>query len=278
MKLLTLNAHSLIENDYERKLEDFVSAVLSRKPDIIALQEVNQTAGGVKARKENLKGYFPCQNEIQVTEDNHAYKACRLLARKNVFYYWTWLPIKNGYEEFDEGLAVLSLKPIIETDSFLVSKTDDYRNWKTRKTLGILTEDINAGWFYSVHLSWWNDEEEPFSEQWEKLEKHLSDKERVWIMGDFNNPAEIRNEGYDKIKNSGWYDTYEIAVGKDGVFTVDKVIDGWKDKISSTEGMRIDHIWTKNVADIKSSEIIFDGVNEPVVSDHFGVMTVIEED
>ena len=43
MKLLTLNTHSLIENSYEKKLADFISAIREIKPDIIALQEVNQS-------------------------------------------------------------------------------------------------------------------------------------------------------------------------------------------------------------------------------------------
>ena len=43
MKILTLNTHSLRENQYEQKLSWFVEGVLREKPDIIALQEVNQT-------------------------------------------------------------------------------------------------------------------------------------------------------------------------------------------------------------------------------------------
>ena len=43
IKLLTLNTHSLIENNYKTKLKIFTDAILQEKPDIIALQEVNQT-------------------------------------------------------------------------------------------------------------------------------------------------------------------------------------------------------------------------------------------
>ena len=42
MKLLTLNTHSLVEENYSEKLSIFVKAVAEIKPDIIALQEVNQ--------------------------------------------------------------------------------------------------------------------------------------------------------------------------------------------------------------------------------------------
>ena len=44
MKLITLNTHSLIEEHYEEKLHAFAEMVRKEKPDILALQEVNQLA------------------------------------------------------------------------------------------------------------------------------------------------------------------------------------------------------------------------------------------
>ena len=49
MKLLTLNTHSLREENQEQKLEWFLEAVMAEKPDIIALQEVNQTVSAMGA-------------------------------------------------------------------------------------------------------------------------------------------------------------------------------------------------------------------------------------
>ena len=43
---------------------------------------------------------------------------------------------------------------------FLTSKTDDYENWKTRRILGIQPEG-SSDWFFTVHMGWWNDDEEP---------------------------------------------------------------------------------------------------------------------
>ena len=57
--------------------------------------------------------------------------------------------------------------------------------------------------------------------------------------------------------------------------TVSGVIDGWRDKIAGPEklsGMRIDQIWCSRKTQIKSSNVIFNGVNSPVVSDHYGVI------
>lgn len=271
--MLTLNTHSLIEQNYEEKLVYFVNAIVKYEPDIIALQEVNQTSDESSLSDKFLKGYTQCQSAVPLKKDNHAYRVVKLLLEKNINYYWTWLPIKNGYDKYDEGLAILSKKEILETDTVLVSCINDYNNWKTRKILGIYSGDE---WFYSVHLGWWDDKSDPFSDQWSRLSKRLTGKENVWLMGDFNNCAEIRNEGYDLIKKSGWQDTFEIAGEKDDGITVGTVIDGWKDKITDTNGMRIDFIWTNSENIIERTNVIFNGKNEPVISDHYGVMITVK--
>lgn len=250
----------------------FTETILQEKPDIIALQEVNQTINNNIIPENKLTRFYPCQPIVRITKDNHAYNVVKALNMNNVYYYWTWLPIKNGYEKFDEGLAVLSLKPILKTDTFLISNNDDYENWKTRKVLGILTDAENEKWFYSVHMGWWNDNEDTFDSQWKKLNDHLNSLENVWIMGDFNSPAEVRNEGYDMIASSGWYDCYNLAKDKDNGLTVEKTIDGWKDKINENTSMRIDHIWCNQKIRVKSSNVIFNGKNKPIVSDHYGVI------
>ena len=275
IKLLTLNTHSLIENNYKTKLKIFTDAILQEKPDIIALQEVNQTINCTPVPENELTGFYPCQSSVRITKDNHAYHIIKILNEKNINFYWTWLPLKNGYGKFDEGLAVLSLKPILKTDTFLISNNDDYENWKTRKVLGILTDDKKEEWFYSVHMGWWNDNEDPFERQWKKLNNHLCKLKNIWIMGDFNSPAEVRNEGYDLINASGWYDCYNLAKEKDNGFTVEKVIDGWKDKLKEKTNIRIDHIWCRHKIPVKSSNVIFNGKNRPVVSDHYGVIISI---
>lgn len=277
MKLLTLNTHSLVEENYTQKLYDFVKAVSKEQPQIIALQEVNQTAFAAAVPAEKLNRYFPADSHAVIRKDNHAYNAVRLLEEKGVPYFWTWIPLKLGYGRYDEGLAVMSLSPIIETSTPLVSEVNDYHNWKTRKLLGIRTELLPREWFYSVHFGWWDDEEEPFIKQWAKTESHMMQHECVWLMGDFNSPAEVRGEGYDKILGSCWQDSFVLSKRKDIGYTVGKVIDGWKDKISKTCGMRIDQIWCSEKKDIQRSEVLFNGTNYPVISDHYGVMAEYTE-
>lgn len=281
MKLLTLNTHSLIEPGYEEKLLQFAQMVCRETPDIIALQEVNQTACAFPVCEEEKTGYVSSDDEnVVVRQDNHAARLASLLRKGGQDYFWTWVPAKLGYDRYDEGLALFSKAPIRETDVFFISKSQDYHNWKTRKTLGIRTE---AGWFYTVHMGWWKDEEEPFGEQWKVLSERLKKcgetlqkEENVWLMGDFNSQADIRGEGYDLVAGSGWKDTFVCAEEKDEGVTAEGAIDGWKDKDArggkKQTGMRIDYIWCNKNVPVRRSQVVCNGVNYPKVSDHYGVL------
>ena len=282
MKLLTINTHSLHEENYPRKLEEFIDVIAKERPDIVAMQEVNQTADAPLAGKPLLVGYVPCkENDILVREDNHAAQAAFRFHFAGLPCFWTWVPAKIGYGKYDEGMAIFSFnKKITEIDSFYISKIQDYQNWKTRKVLGIRTEG-DDNWYYTVHMGWWQDSEEPFQYQWEQFSSVLNEKRKdstVWLMGDFNSPAEVRNQGYDCITHSFWYDTYLLAEEKDSGFTVEGVIDGWREFIEdpdSAAGMRIDHIWCSEPKQIRSSKVMFNRKNGPIISDHFGVMIEI---
>lgn len=168
MKLLTLNTHSLIEPDYEAKREIFVDFIAREQPEVFALQEVNQTAAA-PLLGEIPAGYFPCPgNGVPLKADNHAAAVARMLEERGVQYHWSWLPAKIGYDKYDEGMAVFSRAPITAAENLLLSKSGDYSNWRTRRTLGICAGDV---WYYTVHLGWWKDEVEPFAAQWETLSR-----------------------------------------------------------------------------------------------------------
>lgn len=266
MKLLTLNTHSLEEADMEAKQEQFVSLIEKEKPEVFALQEVNQLMAFPAAR-EVPDTYFPVQDKIVLRQDNHALAISRLLSKAGLKYYWAWLPIKVGYSKYDEGLAIFSGKPILEAENLLVSDTNDYSNYRTRRILGIRNED---GWFYDCHMSWWGDPDEPFARQWKKLLEKLDGKTPVFLLGDFNGDAAIRHENYDLIESTGFHDTYKLAGQKDEGWTVSGAIDGWKDQAPAAS-RRIDQIWVDKKIPVKSSRVVFNGKNEPIVSDHYGI-------
>lgn len=285
MKILTLNTHSLQETDYHLKLNCFIDTVIREKPDVVALQEVNQTMSAPVIPPEQLEGMVPApENSIPVRWDNHAAAVALALHKAGLSCSWIWLSIKEGYRSYDEGVALFSLdRKIAETDSFYISTTRQYHNWKSRKVLGVRLEGRDD-WFYTVHMGWWSDEEEPFLMQLGRLDTRLSDKKAqgpVWLLGDFNSPAEVRGEGYDCIAGLGWQDTYLLAREKDSGITVEGAIDGWRDKLddpSSVTGMRIDHIWCSRPVSVLRSTVRFNGKKDLQVSDHYGVLIETMED
>lgn len=286
MKLLTLNTHSLEECEYEKKLAAFAKVVCQEQPQIMALQEVNQRIQAPPVKEEYLdwSGYIPCPLKeetelVVVRQDNHAFQLARRLREQGLEFWWTWIPAKIGYGRYDEGLAMFSLYPIVAADQFFISNIRDYQNWKTRRLLGIQAETPEGSqWFGCVHMGWWQDEEEPFKEQWDRLTAQIRQRWQrdetqnpVWLMGDFNARSDVRNEGYDYIRAGGWQDTYVLAEEKDSGITAGGRIDGWKDQ-KKADGMRIDYIWCSLCRPIRRSRVICSPQNGPVVSDHYAVV------
>ncbi|MGN0335547.1 MAG: endonuclease/exonuclease/phosphatase family protein [Lachnospiraceae bacterium] len=275
MKILTINTHSLQEPEYEKKLQLFADVLLQEQPEVFGMQEVNQS---MKAEEViPADGYVACEGSGSVIRrDNHAHRLAQLLETKGLHYEWTWIGAKVGYGIYDEGMALFSLHPILDVSQFYISRSRSYTNWKTRKVLGIKTGERPA-WYFCAHMGWWDDREEPFATQWDNFEAELKTRikpyEKIWILGDFNSPAEIKGEGYEYLCKSGWKDSWQLAEEKDAGITVGKVIDGWRDRLSQeTAGMRIDYIWCNQEASVMTSKIICNGINGPVVSDHYGVL------
>ena len=270
MKLLTINTHSLLEKNYNEKCGIFADAIRKLSPDIIAMQEVNQSI--------SLPVYTPaspliCLNpSVALKKDNHALNVMEKLGAYGIKYYGVWLAVKKGYGIYDEGLAFLSKIPPDKAYAINISRTNDYENWKTRQALVIC---CGSKRFCNVHMGWWYDGEEPFFSQWHKLINKLDilKNEEVYLMGDFNSPADENDTGYCLVTSSGWHDTYKLAAVKDDGYTISANIDGWKEYSPSKK--RIDYIFSNRRIKVKSSFTVFDGKNEKQISDHFGVMVTI---
>ena len=255
MKLLTINTHSIIEENYNEKCKIFADTINRIKPDIIAMQEVNQSKDSKIAF-----GYD------KIKDDNHALKISNMLNG----YHLSWLGVKIGYKIFEEGLAILSKEPVTDVSNLLLSDIYDYNNWKTRKAQ---IARIGNMIICNVHMGWWDDLEEPFSRQFDRLDKYLSNfSDTIFLMGDFNSPADEKGKGYDMVLSRGWFDTYSLAKNKDKGFTVTGEIAGWEE---NRDSKRIDYIFTNKKINVKSSKVIFNGENEEIISDHSGVIIEI---
>ena len=246
-----------MEPSYEEKLGALADAILKHGPDIVALQEVMQATD----EKRESFYYINC-GRVPLKSGNHAMNVINALEQRGLKYNLAWIGFKKSYGKFDEGLAILTPYEITEAEAITLTAFDDYDNWRTRKALGV---KALGQWFYCVHFGWWDS----FSVEWNNLEKAIANKSCVWLMGDFNSIASERGKGYDLVVNSGWYDTYVLALNKDDGFTASTEIDGWS---GEKKEIRIDYIFTNKKAEIDSSFVIFNGENEKVISDHFGII------
>ncbi len=275
-----MNSHAknFQRENLDRTVRELASYICEQQTDVVALQECGQTSEALELARGEIDSFASLDEEIIVREDNGAYLLSKALKALGESYYWTWRCVKQGYGKYDEGVAIFSRFPLEETESFTISKQDDYFNWKTRKSLGAKVRvNESAYWFYTVHMGWWKDEEEPFAPQMQKLQQYVEKKEEtVFLMGDFNSAADIREEGYDFVASFGWQDTWHLAKEKDDGITVPGVIDGWESV--EKKGMRIDYIWANVSLPVTSSKVIFSGEREPIISDHFGVAVEIADE
>lgn len=257
MKLLTLNCHSWREENQLEKIKYIAKIIKEREYDIVGFQEVSQLINA-NIVYDNIK------------KDNFALLINEELKKMGVGNYnFFWDMSHIGYEVYEEGLCVMTKLPIKECKSFFISKSKDIRYWKTRKITKIkIAYNDKYIDIYSCHLGWYNDTEEPFKYQFDELAKEVSEKEHSFIMGDFNNSATVRNEGYDYIVKNKFFDTYELAKNKDIGITVKGNIAGW-DK--NKEDLRLDMIFSNKELDVLYSNVIFNNNNKDMVSDHFGV-------
>lgn len=274
MNVLTLNTHSWMEEDPELKLRQIVDYIAKEDFQIIALQEINQT---MEAKEIVDDLFIQASGEmypVAIKEDNFAYLIVQLLKERGLHYYWSWTANHIGYDEYDEGVAILSKTPF-SPESFLVSEISDYANHYTRRVLkGNVSLEGKEWVVFSCHYSWWLDPsgDHLFKYEWDNTLPHIEkESQKIHLfMGDFNNEARLRDEGYDYIKTTApqLKDAYVQAEEKIGSATVLSAIDGWE---GHTDEKRIDYIFTDYPGEVKNCRVVFDGKKEPVVSDHFGV-------
>lgn len=262
MKLLTLNTHSWLENDQINKIDQLVIKICHEKYDIIALQEVNQPL-----TKQVHKAATPI-----ITNTNYLTILIDKLAKEGLYYDYRWVATHQSYGRFDEGIAIISAHPIEETHEVLLSPSLAYDNYQRRKALGIkLSLKDNDLWFYTIHFSWWDTN---FKTEWRALLAALNsyEKRQIFLLGDFNTPSQIKEQGYDLVCEDKWYDTFLLAKDVIGDATVLKKIDGWED---NQEAIRIDFIFSSQKIPIVLSKVVFDNYNGPIISDHYGLEVLI---
>lgn len=262
MKLLTINVHAWIEENQMEKIDILAKTIAEKDYDVIAMQEVNQLMTSPVVYSD-------------IREDNYGWILLNKIAEyTNTEYYYHWSNSHIGYGIYDEGIGIITKHKLKNTDDFYCTRSHTVRSISSRK---IISAEIEYNGkiieFYSCHMNLPTNEEENMIENIQTiLQRNKNDIIKV-LMGDFNTDAESSKKDYENILSQGLYDTYTMAKSKDSGITVDKVIDGWK-KVTSK--MRIDYVLCNKKINVLNSEIIFNGTNKPIVSDHYGVEVTIE--
>lgn len=257
MKLLTLNVHAWLEDHQAEKMDILARTIAEKQYDVVALQEVNQ-----------LMTARPVTKDIK--EDNYGLllvEKINQLSKAKYSLFWSNSHI--GYDKYDEGIAFLTKLPVYNVDPFYCTSLQTVKSILSRKIVGITVayqgQLIDC---YSCHMNLPDcQEEDPIDNLRAIVERSNHSRLKI-LMGDFNTDAISAPADYEAMKGVGLLDTYELAQEKDAGITVSKAIDGWS---GHSAGKRIDYIFLNQERQVLSSQIIFNGENQAVVSDHFGL-------
>ena len=257
MNLLSLNVHAWMEDHQEQKLEYLADTIAAKDYDLIALQEVNQTIAAPIVDGE-------------IRKDNYGQVLLELLKQRGVNdYSYHWSTSHIGYDIYDEGLALLSRYPVLESEGFYTSKSQDIHTIDSRKIVRLKVDvQGQALEVYSCHMNLPTSQTESQVDNLQRLVGHTDFEGLKIFMGDFNTDALGNPKAYQTILDQGLLDTYQMAQEKDSGVTVCKSIDGWK---GQSQDKRLDYVFVNRELPVKSSRVIFNGQNQEVVSDHFGL-------
>lgn len=245
LRLLSLNLQCWQQEDAERKLIEVARFIAAHAVDVVCFQEVGQ---------------LPDRPET-----NAAAVVVGELGRLGHKFDWAWDWAHMGYDRWQEGVAVLVRGKVLTHASKFVSRSSDREFWKTRNALRVrvLTERGAELTLVSTHLGWYEDTEEPFAEQWQKLLAWCENAPTpLLIAGDLNQPA--GGPGHALITQTSNLMDCDLL----GAPTFPGNIAGWE----GHSGARIDYVLRLGAGpDPTASELHFTGDIESVVSDHFAL-------
>lgn len=261
MKMMTLNLNTYQEENQLEKFRCIAKKIVEEQIDVICFCEAGQTFNS------------PWVNEYS-REDNAVKLICdeanRLLGSE--VYHFVWSLSHYGFKIYEEGLAIMARCPIKNVASQYVSQTDDIFTFKSRKivkaTLTYNGHDIDV---FSCLLGWADDEHEPFSEQFKRLDEWVKKEataDFVILAGDFSNDASTA--AYQQVIDAGYKDQYLIAK-PDGNEDATFVYPVGFDMTNLQKDLRMDFIFVnRQVYPVKQARRYFDYPD--LVSDHIAVM------
>ena len=272
--ILTINLHTYQEDQQNEKLNMLMEVIGKMDVDFIALQECAQHKSATIT-------------EGIIREDNMALVIANSLKDKyNIEYNFVWDWAHYGWSVWEEGVAVLSKHPLINSEDKYVSTNTSNNNITSRKVIyGSYQIPEGRVNIFSAHTHWRTSEtDEEQNNQINNIQLMVDEKEALapveasFVCGDFNgNPTSDYpwSEGYNTmINNGGYVDTF-LEIYPDAN---NKPAQSIYNTVGGTYPGRIDYIFTKNNAHFRvvDSQIIFTNDVVGKISDHFGVITKVE--
>lgn len=261
LSILILNLHCYQEDNQDAKFSLIAKAINEKNVDIVCLQEVAE--------------YW---NNGQGDWSSNSANIINSRLKKPYHLYTDWSHM--GFDQYREGVAILSRFPIAQQESRYVSNSDSAYDINSRKVVLAQIEYPAIGKInvFSAHLSWW---EGGFQEQFHNLstwaaEKNLPAYQATLLCGDFNIAA--GSIGYNFIVQANEYEDQFLSANSHGVFErIFKVNDPyWQQSLD--HDYRIDYIFMHKSSQLKviSASVLFTEHDYGRVSDHCGYLMTFE--
>lgn len=261
LRVLILNLHCYQEDHQDYKLSQIARAINDLKVDIVCLQEVAEP-----------------WNDGSGNWDANAAKIIRDQLMDHYYIHTDWSHL--GFDQYREGVAILSRFPPLMQDARYVSENHDVYSIHSRKVVMMQVNVPYVGLLnlFSVHLSWWED---GFAQQFKYLCewaecKRTTKVDGTLLCGDFNITA--GTQGYRLVVDTHQYDDQYLAANSQGLFEKIFRVDDphWRDYPS--DDYRIDYVFLHKDSRLQvvSANVLFTEHDYGRVSDHCGYLMVFE--
>jgi len=258
MKVLSMNLNTYQEDQQFEKFMRIAKKIVDEDVDVVLFCEAGQSL-----MSPYIEGDIRKDNAIKIICD----KVNELLGTQ--IYRFKWDMVHFGFKIYEEGLAIMSKHSLENIQSCYITKTSDHFTFKSRKVLKATIKNID---FYSCHMGWEDDENEPFSYQLHQLDQYVKDvsMNRLAIIGGtFNN--DVKTKSYQDIINLGYIDLYRKA-NPEGMYEDTLILpEGYQKE----DSYRLDYIFSnKNQITIKNVKYLFEKTDR--VSDHVAILIEFE--
>ncbi|MGD0959582.1 MAG: endonuclease/exonuclease/phosphatase family protein [Methylomonas sp.] len=260
LKVMILNLHCRQEEQQDDKFTLIAKAIDEQMADVVCLQEVSEF-----------------WNEGRGDWPSNAANIINQRLRQPFYLYTDWSHL--GFDQYREGVAILSRFPLLNTQARYVSESHDAYSIHSRK---VVMAQIHAPYMgnvnvYSVHLSWWED---GFSQQFIQLHEWVGSlsggSDATMLCGDFNISA--GSPGYWQVVNTHQYDDqYSVVNARNSPPGRHRVNDAHWRRSTADDG-RIDYIFMPKNSPLQATyaRILFTDADYGRVSDHVGFIMTFE--